>query len=425
LLRRIPKNDVSVGMFVHAFEGSWLQNPFWRSSFLLTRQSELDTILASEIDHVVIDESRGKPFAQAEPLPSPERRRGTIGAQLRSAQGWNAALSFADERVLAKKLIVKASREMKDLFARAHRGEGVSVDKFAELTEDIMASVERNPHALIALTRLKDRDEYTYVHSLAVSALLISFGRSVGKPEPVIFEIGLAGLLHDIGKMHIPDSVLNKTGALNAEEMKTIRAHPEQGYHLLKQNPAIPQLVLDICRYHHERVDGSGYPHKLPGERLSRAVRMSAICDVYDALTSHRPYKEAWSPVEAVTRMSEWTGHFDQQLLFRFMKVVGVYPPGRLVRLRSNRLGVTMPNGQRASRPLVRAFYCAREFRQLPVEDVVIGHDLPLDQIISEEYPLEWGITAWPIVSEQLMRGEPVTIGPRPEGGDMQYGNVA
>lgn len=401
MLRRIERDQVRLGMFIHAFEGAWVHHPFWLPRFRVTDAADLARIRDSAVPGVVIDEARGLPLAPAAP-PASAAEAPTAH---RSLLALEAARSFAEESEAAARLVTRSTAEMKRLFASVHAGEGLELDAFATLAREVVASVTRNPFALVAITRLKKRDEYTYVHSLAVSALMASFARTLGASEAEVFELGLAGLLHDVGKMIVPERILKKPESLTGEEFAIVRTHPEQGYLLLSQNPAIQPLILDVCRHHHERLDGSGYPFRLKAEQISRAARIAAICDVYDALTSDRPYKRAWTPQEAIARMADWSGHFDRTLLFAFMKAIGVYPPGLLVRLRSNRLGVILPNGRRASRPRVRAFYDCRDKAPLPIEDLVVEDDLAHDQIVSEDYPLDWGFYDWPRMAEALLRG--------------------
>lgn len=413
MLRKISRQQVKLGMFIHAFEGPWIDHPFWLPRFLLTQVNDIDRILGSSVPGVIIDESRGTHLDadvdQATVLASPQHGQSTeepltLPQSLLAAQ---ASVSFANEKERAAKLVKHSTMEMTRLFAAAHAGEGLQLTKFVALAAEVMLSVSRNPYALIAITRLKKRDEYTYVHSLAVSALMTSFARTLGLSEQDAFELGLAGLLHDIGKIIVPEYILQKPDSLSDEEFALVRTHPEQGYLLLSQNPLTPAVILDVCRHHHERLDGSGYPFRLKSDAISRAAQIAAICDVYDALTSNRSYKEAWTSEDAICRMYEWTGHFDRKLLFFFMKTIGVYPPRLLVQLRSNRLGMTMPNDRRASRPKVRVFYDSRNRMQLPIEDIVIADDLSQDQIVNEQYPLDWGFADWPTIAQQILKGTP------------------
>jgi hypothetical protein len=167
----------------------------------------------------------------------------------------------------------------------------------------------------------------------------------------------------------------------------------------------VTQEVLDVSLLHHEKVDGSGYPFGLKGEAISLAARMGAICDVYDALTSDRPYKQGWTPLRAATEMYGWEGHFDRELLFKFFRSIGVVPPGLLVRMRSNRLGIVLPDGAKEVRSKVRIFHCAVEKSPLTLEDVFLSSSGGADQIVSEENPARWGFADWQALSEKLVAG--------------------
>ncbi|MEZ2223353.1 HD-GYP domain-containing protein [Rhizobium sp. RCC_161_2] len=182
-----------------------------------------------------------------------------------------------------------------------------------------MASTVNNAGALIAVAKLKQKDEVTFLHSLAVSALMVAFGRALGHDEEDVRLFGLGGLVHDLGKMALPDAILANTGKLTAGEMDLVRTHPRQGYEMISHLENSRQEVLDICLYHHEKFDGSGYPCGLAGKEIPYEARLAAICDVYDALTTVRPYKPAWSQGEAVNMMMRSPGHFDPNLLSAFM----------------------------------------------------------------------------------------------------------
>lgn len=414
MLRRIARDQVELGMYVHGFAGSWLNHPFWFPRFHVTDHKQLLRIHTSAVDGIIIDDARVLPLA------APDTPIGSSTAQIAGAPGHlrrpgvrprQRPCSFAEERGRAAALVKSSAREIQRLFGAARHGEQVSLAAFTPLVVEVLASISRNPDALIAITRLRQQDEYTYVHSLAVSALMASLAKNLGMSEADILDYGLAGLVHDIGKMAVPEAILRKAGPLSDEEFTLVRTHPEEGYRLLVRNAEIAPVILDVCRHHHERLDGSGYPFGLKGDQISRAARIAAICDVYDALTSNRSYKDAWGPSAAIARMHNWSEHFDRDLLFAFMKTIGVYPVGLLVYLRSNRLAVVMPTGRRSSRPRVRVFYCARQRAPLPLEDVFPEQELGQDQIVREEYALDWGFTDWPLVADQLINGVPPRLG--------------
>jgi putative nucleotidyltransferase with HDIG domain len=297
----------------------------------------------------------------------------------------------------------RSKKVMKGVFDGARLGQAVQSEAVVAVVEEISASVLRNPHALIGVTRLKSKHEYTYLHSVAVCALMINLGRELGLDERMVRDLGMAGLLHDIGKMAVPEAVLDKPGRLDDDEFALIRDHPEQGHRILTQGEDVPEAAMEVCLHHHEKIDGSGYPHQLAGEAITLAARMGAICDVYDALTSNRAYKQAWTPTEAITAMAAWEGHFDRALLFRFMQSILIFPAGMLVRLRSNRLGVVLEPRRRSTEPRVRAFYATSEMALLAPQDVTISNSFSDDQIVSEEDPDRWGLIGWATMRDELM----------------------
>ena len=200
----------------------------------------------------------------------------------------------------AAQVLKRSKQQVTSLFNEARLGKAVDPQQCLPLVEQISASLARNGSALLSLARLKTSDEYTYMHSVAVCALMIAMARQLGLSEEHVREAGEAGLLHDIGKMAIPDAILNKPGKLTDAEFGTMRSHPEAGARMLLDCRQVSALVIDVCLHHHEKFDGSGYPHRLTGEQISLFARMGAVCDVYDAITSDRPYKKGWDPAEAL-----------------------------------------------------------------------------------------------------------------------------
>lgn len=204
------------------------------------------------------------------------------------------------------------------------------INAASQAVERIMSEAMTNAGALIGVAKLKKKDEGTFLHSLSVSALMmVAFGRSLGLDEETIRLLGLGGLVHDLGKVALPIELLRKPGKLTGEELALIRTHPERGLEMLAQVVSLPKVVLDICLYHHEKFDGSGYPRKLMGSGIPFAARLAAICDVYDALTSIRPYKRASTQAQAIDTMLLSAGHFDPDLLKAFVSgmVINGTPP--------------------------------------------------------------------------------------------------
>jgi putative nucleotidyltransferase with HDIG domain len=395
-------------MYIHGFGGSWFRHPFWSSKFLLESAEDVARVRNSSVPYVLIDDALGiapdavrpewRPAA-ATPVHASSRRAPSV------VEGGFSEERRTSDRRRAQQLVQRSRKLMKNVFDRARLGRAVRVAEVIHIVDEISEAVARSPHALFSVTRLKRKDEYTYLHSVAVCTLMVNVARHLDLDDEMVRDLGLAGLLHDIGKMGIAEEVLNKPGRLTDEEFALMKTHPEYGYQLLCAAPDMRDIALDVCRHHHEKMDGTGYPFGMDGAQISLAARLGAICDVYDALTSDRPYKNAWSPAESVGAMWSWKGHFDPGLLFSFMRSIGVFPPGMLVSLRSNRLGVVTENRRRASRPRICAFYATREQCFIAPEIVAIKDSLDGDQILAPEMPANWGFTDWETMALHLRQG--------------------
>lgn len=317
MIRQISPHDARLGMYIVGFDGSWTDHPFWKTQFLLTKPRDLARLQASRVASVIIDDSRSTPVR---PSAVEGQKAATIGAGAPSKLTLSQ-LTFQQRR--AERTLRNCKQAMSRLMGDARMGRKVDPHVALSVTKEIIASLNSNPTALIGLTRIKSTDSYTFLHSIAVSALMVRFGRHLGMDEGELHLIGMAGLVHDVGKVAIPSSILLKPSGLTEAEMDLIRTHPEEGCRILSAHPDMPELVLDVCRHHHERLDGTGYPDGLADEEISHHARIAAICDIYDAVTSVRPYRKAWHADEALSRMFQWRGHLDPALLAEFARCLG------------------------------------------------------------------------------------------------------
>ncbi|MPN19215.1 Cyclic di-GMP phosphodiesterase [bioreactor metagenome] len=220
---------------------------------------------------------------------------------------------------------------------------------------------------------------------------MIALARQLGLDEQQVREAGMGGLLHDLGKAMIPPAILNKPGKLSDAEFAVIRTHPDEGHRMLLAGRSISEAVRDICLHHHEKFDGSGYPAGLKGEQISLLARMGAVCDVYDAISSNRPYKAGWDPAESIRRMAEWQGHFDPAVFQAFVRSLGIYPVGSLVRLESGKLGVVVEQGELSLlKPRVKVFFSTRSQAYLKPEIIDIARSR--EKIAGREDAAKWGI---------------------------------
>jgi putative nucleotidyltransferase with HDIG domain len=382
-LKKIAVSRLQLGMHLHSFEGSWVDHPFWRSKFLLDDPADLERARSCDATHCWIDESRGLPDADRPGAAVPvAERAGEPAVEVQALPSGAARSSLEAELRRASTLCRAASAEVMRMFGDARMGLTINADRCMPLVGDIADSLHRNSAALVSLSRLKTHDDYTYMHCVAVCALMIALGRQLGLDEAACREAGMAGLLHDIGKAMMPADILNKPGKLDEAEFKAIQEHPLRGHELLVDVPGLPATSLDVCLHHHERFDGSGYPHGLAEDGIGLFARMGALCDVYDAVTSDRPYKAGWNPGDAVARMAQWKGHFDPELLKAFIHSVGIYPIGSIVRLESQRVGVVIAQNQHAlTRPVVKVFFSLRSRMPVPLAVVDLCVETCKDRI--------------------------------------------
>ncbi len=373
-------------MYVHKIVGSWLEHPFWRTSFALGQSKDVEALRAGGIAEVWIDTDKGldvaaaasaAPAVAAEPAPPP--------------QAAPARLPLGEEMAAAGRIYMKSKPIVRSLFTEARLGRALDTRGVEGLVDEISHSLLRNPWALISVARLKTADEYTYMHSVAVCALMMALALRLGLDEQTIRAAGLAGMLHDIGKAKMPPDILNKPARLTDEEFAVMKEHPEAGHGMLLDMGGMGDIALDVCLHHHEKMDGTGYPHRLPAEKISRFARMGAVCDVYDAVTSDRPYKKGWDPTEALRKMAGWAGQFDQEIFHTFVKSVGIYPIGSFVRLESGLMGVVVEQDEASLlQPKVKTFYSAksRAYVLPKIVDLARAHD----GIAGPENPQDWGI---------------------------------
>jgi HD-GYP domain-containing protein (c-di-GMP phosphodiesterase class II) len=198
--------------------------------------------------------------------------------------------------------------------------------------------------------------------------------------------------MHDLGKAMIPMEILNKPGKLSPAEFEIVKQHPREGHRLLLTGADVDPVVLDVCLHHHEKTDGSGYPDKLNDATISLFAKMGAVCDVYDAITSNRPYKQGWDPAESLRRMAEWAkGHFDIQVFQAFVKSLGIYPIGSLVQLSSGRLGVVVEQtGKSLTTPTVKVFFSTKSNMRIIPELVDLSRPGVTEKIVGREDPAKW-----------------------------------
>ncbi len=381
-------------MFLHELSGSWMDHPFWRSKFLLREERDVSRVRDSGVSEAVIDTERGLDTsfgALQEAGPLPVEPVFKIAPEEAAPPPAPALSRVGRQHAEAARLCEKSSDMVLAVFNEARLGHAVDARASLPLVEELVDSVLTAPDSLISVARMKTVDGYTYMHGVAVSALMIALAKQLGMPAPLIREAGLAGLLHDIGKAQMPPELLKKPGRLAENEMALIKTHTQRGQKLLQAGGTAGVAVLDMALHHHERADGSGYPDRLSGDKISLFARMGAVCDVYDAVTSRRPYRAPWDPADAMRQMAQAKGQFDNTMFQAFVKAVGIYPTGALVRLASEHLAVVVGQGAGSLlTPKVKVFYSIEERHRVEPYELDLSDPKRSERITGVEQPEAW-----------------------------------
>lgn len=394
MIKRIRSEQLAPGMFIHDINCGWIDHPFVFSSFRVKDEETVRKIIAYGIRELYIDTVEGTDVTGAqtqEEVDSDIHERIT-----RLAPGKRPPPTPLHEEISAARQVHhEAHKVVHNLLTDVRLGRQIEVEKAQPVVERITDSIFRNRDALTSLTRIKQKDDYTFQHSVSVCALLVSFAHAMELDLDVILELGMGGLLHDIGKMKVPDAVLNKPGALTEAEFVLMKSHVAQGREILKKTKGVSQTAILVAGQHHERYDGTGYPDKLKQDAISSYGQMASIVDVYDALTSNRIYHKGMEPTAALKKLFEWSKyHFSEELVQHFIRVIGIYPTGSLVRLESGLLAVVVRQGENnLLHPVVRVIYDSK------TGFITTPHDIDLstppgssDRIERHELPGKWGI---------------------------------
>ncbi|WP_026354571.1 HD-GYP domain-containing protein [Massilia niastensis] len=397
MLKKVDSSQLKLGMFIHDLDCGWMEHPFVRSRFALTSEDEIRKIRSAGIRGVVIDCARGLDIDDAPTLAQADAATEAEVAAIAARPVVPLKVALGEELGRAAMVRKQAAGLVRTVMQDARLGKAVELDQVSPVVQSVTESILRNSGALLGLLRIKNKDDYTFLHSVSVCALLVAFCRSRGMDEETIYQAGIGGLLHDTGKALVPDEILNKQGRLTDEEFAVIRKHPRDGYDILRKSGGIGAIPLDITLHHHERRDGSGYPEGQGEGRISELAQMAAIVDVYDAITSDRCYHKGLPAAEALRKIYEWSKfHFNPVLAQEFMRCVGIYPVGTLVLLESGRLGVVIePHETSLLTPKVNVFFHTKSRAYIKPQTVDLSKGLGFgggDRIVRHESPEKWQV---------------------------------
>jgi len=351
---KVFAEDLKKEMYVSELDIPWIESPFLFQGFPLSNDEEIQQVQAT-CKYVYVDTEK-TPFEVKPNLstitpvaqkPLKQRKTASLNSDFTNTVILKKSnfdkSTFTENLVNARKARDKTRSYIDTMLAEAKMGRVVDTKIAKDLVAELASNIASSLDASMWLTQLKNKDEYTAIHSLNVCVLSLTFGRALKLPQDDLEELGLGALLHDIGKMRVPLKVLNKPGKLTADEFEIMKSHPGMGYELLRTEENISQEVLNIVRNHHERLNGSGYPDKLTESSITYFTKIVTITDVYDAITSDRVYHDGMTPHDAMQRLYEWMpDNFDKDLIQQFIRTLGIYPIGSAVELKTGHIGLVV-----------------------------------------------------------------------------------
>ena len=396
MIKKISVDQLKPDMYVSDLNCDWIPHHNFQKEGRIPDQSIIDEIRRRGIREVYIDTARGLD-AGDDALTAAEVDRNNQAALDKAAAlkpDHKARNGVQEELLKANKIHTQAKGLVSNVLKDVKLGRAIDVEAFDRLADGMVDSVLRNHNALACLGRIREKDNYLLEHSINLAVLMGIFAKSMKIDRETMHQTIVGAMLHDIGKVMIPDEVLHKPGKLSDDEFAIMRNHVVFSRELLKKTPGVSELTIKVAAQHHERIDGSGYPEGLHDCDICREGKMCAIADVYDAITADRVYHKGLPPTMALKKLLEWSGtHLDQTLVHRFIRSMGIYPVGSLVKLKSQRLAVVIEASESDQRlPLVKVIYSTSSQRYLPVEIIDLSKPTTQDEILQAVDPARFGI---------------------------------
>jgi len=374
-------NELSVGHFVTEIAK---QN----GNFSLKEAGHIKSI--NVINHLKNKEVISVLIDDEKTLPLPSKSKQEIAAEVKQAI----------------EIFNESKNIQKNLFSAALNGTTVDLGPVIDVTNKSVDAIFNSPDSLACMINIREKDEYLLEHSVAVSVYMTIFAHHLNMSKKVVHHLCIGAFLHDIGKIKIPDEILNKPGKLTAEEFTIMKTHANHSIDIIKKTPGISKLSLEVAALHHEKLNGEGYPFQVEGNNIHKYGRMIAICDIFDALTAHRCYKEGFSHNKAFAILRELVenNHLDSKLIEQFIHCVGVFPIGTLVQLESKKLAVVeQRNSNDLTKPKVRSFYSVKLNQYLNTQDIDLTEtdDYIVKSVKAEDFDLNMNT----IIEMLLMEG--------------------
>ena len=335
----VLSSELELGMFVSKLDCPWEQTPFIFQGFLITNKDEIYQ-LQEHCQEVYIDIKKTKKINLDRPNNTPPNKKEAPPSEKVAHKPLKKSVtkepkpsppryvdthSFENELSSAVDVYQATQQKFKHALENLNQGKDLDSNVIRSVIQGCVKSILRNTNALTWLNQIRNKNDYTNEHALRVAVMSIAFGKELELDENELENLGICGLLHDIGKTKIPDEILNKEGRLNAEEFRLMRTHPAEGRALLQSKADVFPNAIEVAYSHHERIDGKGYPQGITGEKIPYFSKIIAITDSFDAITSNRCYRKGISATEALRVIYDERGlHYDRELAERFVKFIGV-----------------------------------------------------------------------------------------------------
>jgi len=342
--KTVPVEALQFGMYVAELDRPWTETPFRFQGFVLETPEQLET-LKKYCKSVQVDPDKAEVIARL-----PDQLIGSSGSMKSPVDlSRTGKVKYTEQAPVEQEFHravathVAGEKAVQEFIGSLRAGKMLDSQRMSEAVTGLTESVLRNPDAMLLYTQLQQKGDYTQSHALDVSVYMTAFGRFLEMSREDIALLGHLGLLQDVGKVRLPNALIEKRDRLTAEEFEQAKKHIEHSAAILRETPGLPAQLADLALLHHERHDGSGYPKKLRGKEIGLIGSIAAIVDTFDALTARRPYAEPVAPSTALSMLYKWRGtFFDPFLVEQFIRCIGIFPIGSVVELNSGESGIVI-----------------------------------------------------------------------------------
>jgi HD-GYP domain-containing protein (c-di-GMP phosphodiesterase class II) len=342
LRKTVPVAELQLGMYVAELDRPWTDTPFTFQGFVLERADQME-ILQKHCRVVFVDPDRSEQLAKLPDNTLLPMRSAVDLSRTRVAKHPEQAPVEQEFAVAIRHHAAGIQALREAVMAPLQLGATIDAKRVTEAVNGVTESVMRNPDALLLFTQLKEKGDYTQAHALDSSVYMTVFGRFLEMSREDIALLGHLGLLQDVGKVRLPNALLEKRERLSEEEVELARKHVDYSVEILRETPQLPAGLAELAGLHHERHDGSGYPKKLKGAEIGLVGSIAAIVDTFSALTARRPYAEPLAPSTALSILYKHRGSMlDGYLVEQFIRCIGIFPIGSIVEMSSGETGIVI-----------------------------------------------------------------------------------